>query len=119
MYKILAAIAAAGMLLAVSATAASAAPQRQDSGIHKRARSSARNAAIGATMLAVTSHRGLTATAPIQITAIRLTATATRTPMAIRTATAITLRVPSSGSAHSVCGGDGGEQHRRRACAVR
>ena len=31
MYKILAAIAAAGMLLAVSATAASAAPQRQDS----------------------------------------------------------------------------------------
>ena len=35
MYKILAAIAAAGMLLAVSATAASAAPQRQDSGIHK------------------------------------------------------------------------------------
>ena len=31
----LAAIAAAGMLLAVSATAASAAPQRQDAGIHR------------------------------------------------------------------------------------
>lgn len=36
MYKMLAGIAAGGMLIAVSGAAASAAPQRQESGIHKQ-----------------------------------------------------------------------------------